>query len=206
MDSQKITNSKIYQFLDFIMRLLLLNLLTLTFSFPLITFITSIVACHDVVKQYLNDGSTMVFRPFWESFKRNFNKTIILGIGMVLVAFLIANSVIFFYHNLTDGGIYIFGFYLTLATILVLMIILVNYPLTCIYFKNLRVIDYLKLSTIFGFKDLTISLIVVIIYVVFAYLGYSFYPFFIFWGISVPVYLVVKVSRKHYYHISKKFE
>lgn len=206
MDSQKITNSKIYQFFDFIMRLILLNLLTLTFSLPIITIPTSVVACHDVIKQYINGGSTVVFRPFWESFKSNFKKTIILSIGILIIALLLANSVTFFYNNTINGGVYLFGFYLTLVIILVLLIILVNYPLTCIYFQNLRAIDYLKLSTLFGFKDLAISIIIVIIYVAFAYLGYLFIPFFIFGGISVPVYLILKISRKHYYHISKNYE
>lgn len=206
MDSRKLTNSKVYQVFDFIMRLILLNLLALTFSFPIITFLTSLVATHDVIKQYINDGSTVVFRPFWESFKRNFFKTVILQIGIIVAGFLFGNSLLFFYNHTVDGGIYAFGFYLTMLIILVLFIILVNYPLTCVYFKGLKATHYLKLSALFAFKDLSISLIVAIIYVGFALLGFIAFPVLIFGGISVPVYLIVKISRKHYYHISKNYE
>ena len=110
MDSRKLTNSKVYQVFDFIMRLILLNLLALTFSFPIITFLTSLVATHDVIKQYINDGATVVFRPFWESFKRNFFKTVILQIGIIVAGFLLGNSLLFFYNHTVDGGYMHLGF------------------------------------------------------------------------------------------------
>lgn len=206
MDSRKIANSKIYQFLDFAMRLILLNLLTLLFAFPIVTLLPSLVANADTIRQYLDGTASSIFHPFWTAFKRHFKKTLFASLIMVLGALLLINSAIYFSDNMVNGTAYLLGFYLTIVIILVIVIIFVHFPLSCIYFRDLRLKDYLRLSILFSFKDIMLSIGMVMVYAASAAISYFNIPLLIIGGISFPVFLNLLLSRKLYYHISKKYE
>jgi uncharacterized membrane protein YesL len=105
-----------------------------------------------------------------------------------------------------SGTIYLFGFYFTMIIILAIIITMVHFPLVCIYFRGLRLKDYLRLAAMFSLKDIILSIGMALIYGTFIFLSYRYVPILIIGGISFPVYINLKMSRKLYYHISKKYE
>ena len=94
MNSNRIMRSKIYRFLDYLLRLILLNALVVvpSFSFFIIygsfaselnntlanislipiffLLFPSVVACFDVIRQYETDETNTIFKDFFKSFKK----------------------------------------------------------------------------------------------------------------------------------------
>jgi uncharacterized membrane protein YesL len=192
--------------MDFTMRLILLNLLTLLFSFPIITLIPSLVANCDTVKQYIEGSTSNIIHPFWTAFKKHFKKTVLISVLVAVAGLMLLNSATYFSDNMISGTIYLFGFYITMVIISAIIIIFVHFPLVCIYFRELRLKDYLRLAAMFSLKDIILSIGMALIYGIFIFLSYRYVPILIIGGISFPVYINLKMSRKLYYHISKKYE
>lgn len=109
MKSDRIMRSKIYRFLDYVLRLIILNALIIipSFSFfiifatlyenndhPLIYltlipvlfwFFPSIVSCTDVIKQYETNETNTIFKDFFKSLKKNYLKSFILSIIIAIM-------------------------------------------------------------------------------------------------------------------------
>ena len=107
-------NSRIYRFLDYIFRLVLLNFLifitalslsvftektpnwlkdTLSYGQMGLLFFPSLVAVFDVIKQYEQNKSTSILRPFFQSLKKHYKSSLLMGIGMLIIAILLSNSI-----------------------------------------------------------------------------------------------------------------
>ena len=157
-------NSRIYRFLDYIFRLVLLNFLifitalsfylflpektpnwlkdTLSYGQMGLLFFPSLVAVFDVIKQYEQNKSTSILRPFFQSLKKHYKSSLLMGIGMLIIAILLSNSINVFLQQFQNGLINVIGFFLTVSVILVLLFSLVHLPLVLVYFRGLRLIDY----------------------------------------------------------------
>ena len=116
MKSDRMMRSKIYRFLDYVLRLIILNALIIipSFSFfiifatlyenndnPLIYltlipvlfwFFPSIVSCTDVIKQYETNETNTIFKDFFKSLKKNYLKSLILSIIIAIIIFIFYNS------------------------------------------------------------------------------------------------------------------
>ena len=142
MNSTKFMNSKIYRIFDYIFRLVLLNFLifitalsfylflpektpnwlkdTLSFGQMGLLFFPSLVAVFDVIKQYEENKSTSILRPFFQSLKKHYKSSLLMGIGMLIIAILLSNSINVFLQQFHNGLINVIGFFLTVSVILVL--------------------------------------------------------------------------------------
>jgi uncharacterized membrane protein YesL len=226
MNYEKFMNSRIYRFLDYIFRLVLLNFLifitalsfylflpektpnwlkdTLSFGQMGLLFFPSLVAVFDVIKQYEQNKSTSILRPFFQSLKKHYKSSLLMGIGMLIIAILLSNSINVFLQQFQNGLINVIGFFLTVSVILVLLFSLVHLPLVLVNFSGLRLIDYGKLSVIWAFRDFGLTLMMLVI-VVFVLITDIVFPYFLaFFGISLPIYLLVKLSLKSYAKYSEK--
>jgi uncharacterized membrane protein YesL len=220
MNSTKFMNSKIYRIFDYIFRLVLLNFLifitalslylflpesipnwikdTLSYMQMGLFFFPSLVATFDVIKQYEENKSTAIFRPFFQSLKKHYKISFLMGIGILIISLLLTNSITVFLQQFQNGLINVIGFFLTVSVILVLLFCLVHLPLVLVYFRGLRLIDYGKLSLIWAFRDFVLTLMMVVI-VVFVLVTDFVFPYFLaFFGISLPIYLLVKMTFKSY--------
>ena len=218
MRSDRIMQSKIYRLFDYVLRLVLLNVLIVVPSFSLfiiysainksgnnhLTFLLlipmllwlfpSIVATTDVIRQYENKETNTIFKDFFKSI------FVYLGIGLFW------NSLSFFLNNATKGSLYIICFIITASFAMAFVLVLSQIPLVICYFKKMGILQILKLSFIFAFKNIGINLIIA-----FCILGFGFIDAITTYsvalgGFSLPIYIMVKLSFKQYIRIYRKVE
>lgn len=224
----KILNSKAYQVFDYICRLIILNILLIVMSFSIfiifsnifpdmnnlyksllliptgLTFFPSLVSLFSVIKDYETIKSTGVLKEFFRGFKKYYFKTLLFSILIIIVFILVSNSYSFFYSLRETELVYSLGYIFVLSLILVLIIMFVHLPLVIIYFDDLNIIHYIKLSFIFAFKDLGLTLLVTVLVVGSIILSLLFYPYLLIIGFSFTAYLIVKLTLKKYIKISER--
>ena len=230
MKSDRIMRSKIYRFLDYVLRLIILNALIIipSFSFfiifatlyenndhpfiylTLITvlfwFFPSIVSCTDVIKQYETNETNTIFKDFFKSLKKNYLKSFILSIIIAIMIVIFYNSFNFFMTYANKGFIYILGLLLIIPFVISAAMILIHIPLVMAYFKNLMLKEIVKLSCIMAFKDILNNILIVLIVSLLMSLNIALYFVMAIGGISIPIYIAVKLSFKKYIKIYRKVE
>ena len=224
----KILNSKAYQVFDYICRLVILNLLLVIVSFSIfiliinifpnlkdgyqmlfliptaINLLPSIVAIAEVIKGYEIEKNSGIFKEFFMAFKKHFKKSSILSVLLIVCVLLISNSVSYFSLMQTEGIIYTMGFGLSLSLVLVMIICLIHLPLVMIYFEDLNLLHYVKLSLIFAFKDLGLTLIATLFVVASIFLSYLISIYFVLIAFSLTIYLIIKITKNKYIKISER--
>lgn len=230
MRSERIMQSKIYRLFDYVLRLVLLNVLIVVPSFSLfiiysainksgnnhLTFLLlipmllwlfpSIVATTDVIRQYENKETNTIFKDFFKNIKKLYLKSFIISIFVYLGIGLFWNSLSFFLNNATKGSLYIICFIITASFAMAFVLVLSQIPLVICYFKKMGILQILKLSFIFAFKNIGINLIIA-----FCILGFGFIDAITTYamalgGFSLPIYIMVKLSFKQYIRIYRKVE
>ena len=228
MKSNRIMQSKIYRFLDYVFRLIVLNALVMipSFSFfiiyanlnkssdgPLIyltliplvlLFFPSVVACIDVIKQYETNETNTIFKDFFKSFIKNYLKSLVFTIFIIISGLLLYNSFIYFVNYVRNSSIHILGVILSFSFSFAFLMIVLHIPLVMAYFKGLRIIEITKLACIMAFKDILTSMLMVFIVLFFVIIDVALYIVMIFGGISIPLFLVIKLSFKQYEKIYRK--
>ena len=112
----------------------------------------------------------------------------------------------FFLNNATKGSLYIICFIITASFAMAFVLVLSQIPLVICYFKKMGILQILKLSFIFAFKNIGINLIIA-----FCILGFGFIDAITTYamalgGFSLPIYIMVKLSFKQYIRIYRKVE
>ena len=126
-----------------------------------------------------------------------------MGIGMLIITILLIRNISVF-AAVSKRPHQCDRFLSTVSVILVLLFSLVHLPLVLVNFSGLRLIDYGKLSVIWAFRDFGLTLMMLVI-VVFVLITDIVFPYFLaFFGISLPIYLLVKLSLKSYAKYSEK--
>ena len=226
--TSKILKSKAYQVFDYICRLVILNLLLVIVSFSIfiliinifpnlkdgyqmlfliptaINLLPSIVAIAEVIKGYEIEKNSGIFKEFFMAFKKHFKKSSILSVLLIVCVLLISNSVSYFSLMQTEGIIYTMGFGLSLSLVLVMIICLIHLPLVMIYFEDLNLLHYVKLSLIFAFKDLGLTLIATLFVVASIFLSYLISIYFVLIAFSLTIYLIIKITKNKYIKISER--
>lgn len=224
----KILNSKAYQVFDYICRLVILNLLLVIISFSIfiiminifpnmknvyrilcliptaLNFLPCVVAIADVIKGYEIEKNTGIFKEFFTSFKKHFSKASLLSVLLIVCILLIGNSVSFFSTMQSSGVIYTIGLGLSLSLVLVLIIGFIHMPLVMIYFDDLKLIHYIKLSLIFGFKDIGLTLLLTLFVIGTIVLSYLFSFYLVILAFSLVIYLIIKLTKNKYFKISER--
>lgn len=229
MKSDRMMRSKIYRFLDYVLRLIILNALIIipSFSFfiifatlyenndnPLIYltlipvlfwFFPSIVSCTDVIKQYETNETNTIFKDFFKSLKK-LSQIINFINNYCYNNIYFYNSLNFFITYANKGFIYILGLLLIIPFVVSAYMIIIHIPIVMAYFKNLMLKEIIKLSCIMAFKDILNNILIVLIVALFMSLNIALYFVMAIGGISIPIYIAIKLSFKKYIKIYRKVE
>lgn len=228
MNTNRIMRSKIYRFLDYLLRLILLNALVVVPSFSffiiyasfsnelnnlwayvllipvMLLLFPSIVACFDVIRQYETEETNTIFKDFFKSFKKMYLKSLLISVLLFVIGFLLVNSILFFYNYAANGLIYILGLILSASFLIIFLMIMIHICLVMTYFQELQIIEIIKLACIMAFKDILTTIIIIIIIGIIMTLNIAFYIVLIIGGISVPIYLTIKLSFRQYIKIYRR--
>ncbi len=230
MSTNNFVKSKLYRFLDYVLRLVLLNFLIVIPSFSiliiyslfsedttsiwfyltliplLLWFLPSAVATTDVIRQYEDNQTNTIFKDFFKSLKKYYIKSFIIGIIIYLLIFLLANSFNYFSTNQDKEIVYLIGLLLTISFIIALALVVVHIPLVLTYFSDLSMLQYIQLALIMAFKEIGTTILIVISVSIVLFISFIYYIVMIVCGISVALYLIIKLSFKQYIKIYRKVE
>lgn len=211
--------SGIYRLLDYVARLVILNILVLIISFSLLlvfqdqywpliitalTFFPSLVSLFKVMKDYEAGLNPSVFKPFFINFGKYYVKSIIFTLIIGAVALLLMNSLSVFSANYNQSVANVIGYYLTISLIIVVVFVIIQLPLVIVNFDDLSILQYLKLSMVMGFKDIGLSFLIIVIVGGFLITALVYPVVAGVIGISLPVFLITKMTYRRYSLLSDK--
>ncbi len=223
---RKILNSKVYKVVDFIVRLVLLNILLIVISSSLFIIVTTfvndlspvwyyilliptaltiypcIVAVTDVLRSYVIDGNTGLLKDFFKAFGRNYLKTLLLSLILFGMIILLRNSYYYFDSLKYNAPINMVGYILTISFILIFIFLIIHLNLVIVYFKELNIIQCIKISLIIAFKDLGKTIILLLIAVASIVLSYFFQIYLLLFSFSLVLYFCVLLTKKTYIKLS----
>ena len=182
----------------------------LVYTFP------AIVAACDVYRMYQEKLTKGVFKEFFKSFKKYFLKSFIISLIAVSVFIILTfrlningikinGPLIYFFENF-DNLICLIGLGITLSFVIIGCFLIIHLPLVMSYFEGLSLWQYFKLAFIMAFKKVGITILLLIIIVAFILIDLSFGIVTFIFGVSVPIYLLIKLSFKEYIKICRKVE
>ena len=216
-------NSKVFTFFDWVWRLMVLNLLVIVFSIGVITIMPAISAAFKTIKDTRENYNSKIFKPFLENFIYLFRDTFVFSIILLLMigvggyAFLWYGGVI----GLTGGSaaemdktwLIIAMVSITIVTLglIILSMAIIQLPMVINYFCY-GFVDNVKLCFYMAFKyfittiietAVTIASIVLLVNALFIY---HLIPLWLFFGISVPLYVNCAVSQRFYRYVAGQTE
>lgn len=223
MNGNKLSNSKVFSFFDWVWRLMVLNLLTIVFSLGVITIMPAVCAAFKTIKDTKENYTPKIVKPFIANFIYLFRDTFVFSILLLLMvgvagyAFLWYDGVV----GATKGSVseldqtwlMIAMISITIVSIGILIVSMafIQIPMVINYFYY-GYIDNIKLSFYMAFKYIittVIELLVTglsVVLLVNALFIYHLIPLWLFFGISVPLYVNYIVSLRFYRFVSGQTE
>lgn len=192
MNFEKLVNSKLNVIADWIIRLVMLNILMIFTSLAVVTIYPSLSAGYNMFNDYLNKKDVKLFRGYFGYFKESIGRKMILTI-IIGVFFAIGYSNTRYYTVFVQDAeiFYTVGYYVTL-TVLVILFTIVLYSFSIIrVFPTLKFMRLFKVSFYLAGKYYFVSLGLVVVTLLPMIL--LFYPqlmlLYILVGVSLPVIL-----------------
>ncbi len=200
MAYEKTIYQKINSVADWIIRIILLNILMIITSLGVITIFPSLSAGYKMFYQYVHKDEEKLFKGYFKYFADDIGKKISIGLILVLIVGLGYLNVTYYVDLLHTKSnlLYLIGYYLTLA-VLASSFIITLYTLAVIH-----VLPDLKLTLMFklafyvsGKFFLKTILLVLTTLIPFVMLMFPFtMVLFIFSGLSIPILLNVLITNK----------
>lgn len=206
--------SKPYRFFDLLFRLLVINILTVILSCTVILLFPSLVACNATIKQ--GNTSVNVFRQYFKNFLKYLKKSFLVGF-ILFILYAVTCWAIYFYSKAeiidgTDNYLTLFlnaGFLVSFIAFFVITFLSVHLPLLIITFEKLSVREIYRTSFYITFRYLLTTLILFILQIVIigvfvlCIVDPRILAIWLLIGISLPVFLQVKITQTIYYKFSQ---
>lgn len=222
MKEEKVGQSKIFSFFDWVWRLMVLNVLTIIFSLGIITIMPAICACFKTIKDTKENYTPHIFRKFYSNFKYLFRDTYLFSILFVVVigvcgyAYLWYDGVVGATNNSLEK---MDQTWLIIAMVSIMIVMLGTLIVTMAFIQLPMVINYfyygfsdnIKLCFYMAFKYIITTLIETVVVItslvalVNAIFTYHLIPLWLFFGISLPEYIIYIVSRRFYRYMVNEF-
>lgn len=223
MGEKKLTDSKLWIFFDWVWRLMVLNVLVILTSIGIITIVPAICAAFKSIKDTKENYTSSVIRNYFINFRYLFRDTfgfsiiLILLVGICGYAFLWYDGVV----GTTQGNLeQMDQTWLTIAIVSIVIVILgmfillmafIQIPMVVNYFYY-GFIDNIKLSFYMAFKYIITALLETVVVIASLYVlltalfEYYLIPIWLFFGISLPLYVMYTLSRRFYRYMADTFE
>ena len=214
LDYEQKLNSKPYRFFDQIYRLLVLNVITIILGITVVCLFPAFVATTATLKQ----GNQMnVFKQFFKNFLDYFKKSFFVGL-ILFIIYLIDIYAIYFYatsvvKDASDFDLTLLfinaGFIVSGVAFILITFLSVHLALLLITFESFTVGEIYRTSFYVSIRYFLTTLILFVLQVLiigsFIYCMFDarFLAVWLLIGISLPVFLQVKVTTPIYYKLSQ---
>lgn len=204
MDIEKKYNSKVYRFFDFLYKLLIINLFTIFLSILIIPAFPAIVAMFATIRDDLDETNPL--KAYFRNFKKYFKKSFITGIILIIAIAIVAFAFYFYAFAIPQDTfneiIFQMGIIVMILLMLVMLMSVVHLPLLVIIFKSLTIIETFKTAFYISFRYILTTLVLLGMFVL-KIVGVVLFPIWIIFGLTLPTFLGVKITKPIYYKFEK---
>lgn len=200
MKYEKTFYQKVNTVADWIIRIIMLNVLMIITSLAIITIYPSLSAGYKLFHQYINKDEEKLFKGYFQYFIEDFGKKISISLVLILVLVLGYLNVTYYVDYLNAGAnwFYMIGYYITLA-FLVSCFIITLYTLTVMYVvPKAKMILLFKLAFYLSGKFFmkTVLLVLTTLIPFLMLMTPITQVFFVFGGLSIPLLLNALITNK----------
>lgn len=217
---------KLFQIFDYLFRLVIINLLIVVPSFlfvfimskifkdlsvsiygilslipTFLYFFPAICASVELIRKYEMKECDTIFKEFFIAFKKNYVKALIESIIILVCVIIMYISVSYFVNNINNGILFVIGFILSVSFSFVILMVIINLPLVMNFMRGCLVIHDIKLSLMMVFSNVIVNVILAIMVILIIYISIISGFVLIIGAVSIPLYLIVKLSFTKYYII-----
>ena len=203
MSLDKKLNSKTYRFFDYLFGLVIVNLFTIILSIFIITLLPALTAAYQTVADFKEVGPTKVVRMYLSNLKKHLEKSFIIGLFIIIIIVLASFSM-YFYSNkfAADNIVGQAGYWIMLVVLLLLVLFSLHLPLVMINFQSFGIVDTIRISIFICLRYFISSLIIFGMNLVML-IGVLALPIWVVIGISLPIFLSIKLTDATYYYLKK---
>lgn len=185
---------------DWIIRIVMINIITIILSIPIITIYPAMSAAYNLFSDYTNKDEVNLFSGYFGYFKKDLWKKIVLSLVFILVLTLGYANVTYYleYLNNQSGIFYLVGYYITIVLLIAaFVVVLYSFTVVSVYPKAKYVTIY-KLSFFLAGKFFlkTILLIVSTVLPFLMLLAPITAMLFVFSGVSLSILLNVLITKQ----------
>ena len=200
MKGEKVLMQKLNTIADWIIRIVVINMITIVLSLPIITMYPAVSAGYHLFSDYVNKDEVHILSGYYGYFKKDLWKKIVLGLVFVLVLILGYTNVTYYlaYVNQESGLFYIAGYYITIILLMVaFVVVLYSFTVVSVYPKAKYMTIY-KLSFYLAgkyfFKTILLAISTVLPFLLL--LTPLTAVMFVFSGVSLSILLNVILTRQ----------
>ncbi len=200
MNYEKSFYQKINTIADWVIRIIMINVLMILTSIPLITLFPSLAAGYKLLYEYKHKNETKLFKTYFLFFKTDFMRKLQIGIILIVVLLIGYFNVTYYVDILRENEnlFYQMGYYITFAFLFVALVItLYTLPIVNIY-PQLNLTLMMKLAFALSGKYFLRTLVLFVIHLIpFALMLTPFTSLImVFAGLSLPMILSVLIHEK----------
>ncbi len=204
---EKLFHSRLNEIADWIIRLIMLNVMMILFSLPVITAYASISSGYHMFYDYVNKKNPKLFKDFFLYFKQGLGKKILMEV-IIIIVFLLGYLNVRYYKlslEIEETTFLYVGYYISLALCAIWYVVMIYSLLVSRAKKALGIYQTFKLSFYLAGKYYFTTLALVVISI--SPLILLFYPtavtslLFVFFGISLSLLLNVLLTRNVSYFV-----
>jgi uncharacterized membrane protein YesL len=191
---------KINTIADWVIRIIVINVLMILTSLPLLTLFPSLAAGYKLLYEYKHKNETKLFKTYFIFFKTDFMRKLQVGIILIIVLLIGYFNVTYYVDLLKNDEtlFYQIGYYITFAFLFVVLVItLYTLPIINIY-PRLNLSLMMKLAFALSGKFFLRTLLLFIVHLIpFALMLTPITSLImVFAGLSLPMILAVLIHEK----------
>lgn len=195
-------DNPVWNFMNKVADLVILNVLVMVFSLPVVTAGAAWTAMHFVTIRMARKEERYVIKDFWRSFKQNFKQATTIWLLALVAAFVFVGDVLI-YKQIPDQIPMVLMIIVMVLAYLVLGTLLYAFPLLSRFYntvagtlKNAFLVSIVNIPYTFLFLLLAVLPFAVLYFVP------ELMPFVLLFGFSVPAY----IASRSWVRILAKFE
>jgi uncharacterized membrane protein YesL len=206
MNFEKLTTSKVNTVADWIILIVVTNILVILFTLPIITFYPAINAGYSVFADKIDHGNVSVFKAFFKHFKKDFFRKSGFGLLLIVITYLSIVNSLYYSNNMSIGGswFHILGYYVTLG-LLAIMYTISLYGLVVYHQTNkIKLSIQIKTSLFLAGKYPITTVVLVFLNMIPLLMLTTIKTgvLFVFSGVSIPLLLHAVLTQKSRYYIA----
>lgn len=200
---EKLANSAFFRYTEFLYKIVCINILVLLVSLPIFTLLPALVAGYDRIRFYIEGREAPIFKPFFQSFKKNFWRNVLVELIVMAVGALLYWNTFTYLVQIDKGLLFRIGFLIMFIFVIFFLIMLINLPLTCLYFPTIKPMNVLKISLYMGFKIKLRTILLIFPILISIFIFNYVLPLFSFIGVGIAIYLQLKIASSPYERYAK---